>query len=1700
MAEPINITADTLDQEEQLTNQALDDYLLKGTGRDSYMSQGLIDKKAGLGAAIAPGEDINATHASIKDDLTNKGRSPVLEAIDADEKKLQDEVLREESIELALESSAQGKSNDQIRAEHAEREKIAKDHPTFSMSEIYVFQTVSSLPEGKAKSLMMKDVGRIAANQKAVDQMVDLQLVKLGHFSEKPVENTASWMFSAVAPGWTALLVGLLEDMTPGSTNTWDMALPGEVVSNFMSTYDSAPIEEKLEIIQRLGSTVADHTGFFVEDNSVAKDFLEMLVRNADPTTDEIRNQSIISDLIGIADLFPLVGSVARKGISIAKSVKASIKTGKETRQLDRDLDAVPFEEEEAAGLKEDGELSILDNPPLYEAIKKANIISWGIPPDSLVATVNRLNPEGTKDVVLAAIKANDERFLESIGVTKEQILNDLALPMADGSTIRTGTDISAEDLRIRAVEAKGEGTFGINYTPTEKQLAEVANKEKIELLNEITSTVNISRTQVRATPGGFNAKVAIGRDHNTGFDNMEEAQYAAEQYADFHAGAKVKYYKANRELATYEEMSDIDVSRAKDFEEIDDYVFTLEVQHDYNKGNTLPFKDDVVGQSGEGAKFLDISTTFNKWLVQAIVRTGDVADTYKAALNSMLKPLTKLSSFNQAPVLQLIDEGSVFQNADGSVGKWFNQRELEDKLHRQGIERHSNRSKKLITAYNSHRDFQDELYKINDLRLRNSLVAEDYKTITVASRKVSKDKSVPRVAPEQLIGKPILEANVQKAVREAYDPNTGQILQLTPDLIDDLYIKGSQLIKLRFPKETSTGVTTTHAIITKSAGDSITDLPPTILRKLPGYRPTIYNTTHVVRKYFNAVEDGVRVRKSIVVSLEDNPRSALQAKNILNKRQLTNRLLNHFSGGRVLDDKSEFVVERANELQNRSYADGVSAEYFRDTGQLFFSPKRPQQLTTFSGKRIIKDLGESISEAIDNVSTHVGSDDLISGLIKRWEDTYAKDFGLVMKGTDAPVFPGTVKIQEPKDISMRGMKNDAVALADRINILRGADVARVDQMHEMLFIRGSEWLAGKTLDQGDYWNSVISRFIGLRGTAIGHPIQTMKNIAFLKWIVAAPSKQAVMQASSASMVLGMKHGAAYFRNQGAKDTLGLMMGLSMKRGSDTWKALSPKITKAMNMSEQEYADFLDAYRRTGLDQAVESHVYVANMTFTPSISGNKHPVMHGLTDIAEAIKGTARVSRDIGFGAGERFNIRVAGFLMARNRWLQSYTGKGDPLKEWMQKDNLDRIAAEARELTLNMNQAGSTALQKGGLGAIFQFMSHPHKAMQAILPDTMFTSNIAGKTFTNEEKLKIGLGQTLIFGTTGVAFFKEATDYIIEKMEAELPPELVEARENIEEGLFSTFLVATADMITQPDRESRPGIAETIAPLTSTAVGGNSPLHKVTKAMYALTEGKHLAFADELLPPGMKATWDVAKSLVTMTWLAGGVDLDETDRSRMSIVIEEGMRVSPQLDKFFNARLAHKTSMYINKHGDPQMRLTLTEQFFHATLGTTNKDLKTIQKLGRDLNGVGYGKISDPTGIELTSTARFIYNQQKMFLAKYVENPTGGANEFRNNIKKSLQLLKFVYNDLERSVIHDKIQALKDRDSNLSVPDDFGKKLTNAMDRGMSSKHKIVIDYINTFLMQEEESAPVLERIRQRQADEESDVLSKRLDQENL
>jgi len=267
-------------------------------------------------------------------------------------------------------------------------------------------------------------------------------------------------------------------------------------------------------------------------------------------------------------------------------------------------------------------------------------------------------------------------------------------------------------------------------------------------------------------------------------------------------------------------------------------------------------------------------------------------------------------------------------------------------------------------------------------------------------------------------------------------------------------------------------------------------------------------------------------------------------------------------------------------------------------------------------------------------------------------------------------------------------------------------------------------------------------------------PTSLLKSAGNAAFIATNPIRQLILQPSQAVMLL-----ANYPKSipQVVRDLAGY---LTVKLHPD----MLATAAYAAQRSPKELMEVIRQMDASGLAAGVDSHSLVtgslSQMAEMSRYSGKKYPV----------ISGSVRYLRKIGFDMGETVNI-LSAFLAVRD----------DAVKRGVKltPQALDQIAAEARNYTGNMNQAGEMKFSRGTLGVLMQYMQQPFKSAMAA----------TNRSLTKAEKARLLGLQAILFPGIGLWAWEGYFDQL---------PEDEPTRRVLQEGLegyaFNSAMSAAA------------------------------------------------------------------------------------------------------------------------------------------------------------------------------------------------------------------------------------------------------------------------------------------------------------------
>jgi hypothetical protein len=563
------------------------------------------------------------------------------------------------------------------------------------------------------------------------------------------------------------------------------------------------------------------------------------------------------------------------------------------------------------------------------------------------------------------------------------------------------------------------------------------------------------------------------------------------------------------------------------------------------------------------------------------------------------------------------------------------------------------------------------------------------------------------------------------------YDPEIGQIRNITSKERTDLYKEGGSIAVARTP--VVVGEQSIPYVLVRNNGQNYSRA----LRdsdKLLNYRDghfTIYykNPVFITKTVKNA--DGSTYERAIATSetIQDGNAHLARLQKVDPKGEYTIR------SDRVGEDLDEMLWN--SRVNTGRTAQRTRGETLKDVTD------RPTDL----GFRHIATPEESLLRSINSISRRISYKEYLDTAKTRFREQY-KDFLPIDPQTHAKIWPDSVKDLRKPDLS-----GDSKAYTDAVSTFR-----YIDQM-ENGFVN--------LLDDGSKnFFKAIAETSGKKGFTFLEkaarkaedvsPTAYARKKAFRLLLAANPLRQGVVQASQALPVI-----LATNPKFTARLPWQMIFTRYLDRGGDTESFIKGLGKKLTGITPEEAIQLEKAYKDSGISSAVSAHSLIRDDL--------KSLVNRGVLQKAKAVAGKPiDVMQKVGFEAGEN--------MLMRSVWLSEYDllrKSGKPIT----KEALGLLHARVRDLTLNMNKAGEMAYNENALSAIMQFAQAPHKALAQI-----FAGN---RALSRSDRIKLGTAYVTTYGT-GYGLMYEAADKL-------LPTDDRELHEIVSGGLFNLALNRT-------------------------------------------------------------------------------------------------------------------------------------------------------------------------------------------------------------------------------------------------------------------------------------------------------------------
>lgn len=734
--------------------------------------------------------------------------------------------------------------------------------------------------------------------------------------------------------------------------------------------------------------------------------------------------------------------------------------------------------------------------------------------------------------------------------------------------------------------------------------------------------------------------------------------------------------------------------------------LLKLTVKDNYKVGTNVIFNiDDILARGSFSSMRGDISANLSKNLSDSFYVAFDKTEGIKRVFSDLLKPFSSASSINKSRILGIIDR---VRDTDVELTVAA----MVDMLPR-GVS--AKDAQEIIKGVISIRSSTDAAYVISNKVFREKHLKKNRRWVHTEGF----DALAAPVLRDEALGSKV-----------AFNPSTGDIVKLTDDMINDLYNSGGQIAKSSSTHGGDSAKQTTLIIVDDKV--AMDNLPQKLLKYDANNVTTIYKDQYFITTKAKALSiDGVAVDSKLI------PTRAIAT---AGSRKEAEEAV-----ARMQKDMPNVEMGFKNDRKLTSQQSREAQEQLYSAGGLFFSPKG-DKLHTIQGS--LSELADPVA-SIRRQATSVASLVELRPMIDLMKQRFINTFGDLADGK----FPSSRNAINDPALVNSNRAEAAKVMWDHIDQVDNVGV--MSQKWQAHMVGFGEWLESGT------GSAKLGTFVR---TTIGEkdPISAVRGATFMATIVFNPARQLFVQSQQFLFLTGL-------------DPKYVMSGsMSRQGGSLLLSSIGDKslnhsaMAKVAGMSTKEYTQAVDAYARSGLNDAVDSHIIGrdAMIEVSGEIAKNRAgAIAGGARDlVAKGIQGI----KDVGFNAGERVNLAHT-YMLARKRFKEKH-----PSANITSKEAEFSIAADARQLALGMTRAGSFAYQDGVLSLATQFFSFQHKAGLVLMRGVPGLSKYGNKAITPQEARRIMKLQLGIYGGASMGI-NAVIEEGIDKAGVEVSPEVL-------------------------------------------------------------------------------------------------------------------------------------------------------------------------------------------------------------------------------------------------------------------------------------------------------------------------------------
>jgi len=550
---------------------------------------------------------------------------------------------------------------------------------------------------------------------------------------------------------------------------------------------------------------------------------------------------------------------------------------------------------------------------------------------------------------------------------------------------------------------------------------------------------------------------------------------------------------------------------------------------------------------------------------------------------------------------------------------------------------------------------------------------------------------------------------------------------------------------------------------------------------------------------------------------------------------------------------------------------------YMQTHGRMYTSPKGTRLPDWRGQDATIIDPYEMMNKSLNNIAALSSLTDYKLRSIEKWVTTFGPYLdlrGIPRDASPVRIFQESVFLNDLPEAQK--LKNSAEAQRDTIKRVLGWR-SDVDREFEYLGRQLVSFVAG---DKPGKWNKSMAR--GVEWALEKNPVARARKMAFHMKLGLFNVAQFPMQISTmfAAMSLDLRAGVQAFGGFPAlRGALGLR-GKALDDWANMWTEKNWHQFTGFD-SADEYKEMMKAAAGSGWFDIGGAHSLVNYQGVSASMGAIGKGVTGEVLDAAGKVIRTASDKGTFFFNEAELWNRMIA--------WQMAWKHvRKNGLVPGTSKFN-EALMTRANDMSINMSVAGAAAWQKGWASVPTQFLSYQARFLEALM----------GKQFTTPEKLRLLLGQGILYGTAGIPFLAFASEML--RSSSGEAPEIGTWEGLADRGILDTLIFATTGSDVQYGERAATG-----AFITDTF-----------RELFGMSKYGEVSFADIMGGP----LWAISKDTSSTLWdVVKSVAAESGGDTGLPLTSASVVNLAKNISSFNNAYKAYMVwnyGQYVTKTG---------------------------------------------------------------------------------------------------------------------------------------------------------------------------------------